>query len=81
LDHSKKLHPDCEIDSDWEFVFSAATAASFNNPTKGKSKPVNRAPNTYWTTVQYMGVDIISVSTSENPVKSRWSTTTGHSKK
>jgi len=52
-----------------------------NNPIEGKSKPVNRAPNTCWTTVQDMGVDIILVSTSENPVESRWSTTTGHSKK
>jgi hypothetical protein len=31
LGHSKELYPDCVIDSDYEFVFSAAIAASFND--------------------------------------------------
>jgi hypothetical protein len=31
LGPSKELYPDCVIDSDHEFVFSAAIAASFNN--------------------------------------------------
>jgi hypothetical protein len=30
LGPSKELYPDCVIDSDHEFVFSAAIAASFN---------------------------------------------------
>jgi hypothetical protein len=32
LGHSQELYPDCVIGSDYEFVFSAAIAASFNNP-------------------------------------------------